>query len=103
MDIGSYEIDYIEYFDGCAWRYVGCEEHRKETEMRRITRDGLRKFWHKKVLVVCKNGKEYTGKYIWYNSYYANEPYPESIEIIIDGYRKENICLQDIKEIRLDE
>lgn len=103
VDIGSYEIDYIEYLEDGVWRYVGCEEHRKETEKRRITRDELRKFWHKKVLVVCKNGKEYVGKYIWYNSYYTNEPYPESIEIIIDGYRKENIYLQDIKEIRLDE
>ena len=100
MHIGSYEIGYIEYFDGEAWFPVVKDAQRQAAarERRLVCKDMMR-FWRKKVRVLCKNGEEYIGKYIWYDSFFKNDPYPESIELLVDGYRKEKIFVQDIKEI----
>ena len=100
VHIGSYEIGYIEYFDGEAWLPVVKDAQRQAAarERRLVCKDMMR-FWRKKVHVLCKNGEEYIGKYIWYDSFFKNDPYPESIELLVDGYRKEKIFVQDIKEI----
>lgn len=104
VEVAAYEIDYIEYMNGDSWECVPQDEQRKQDiKNRRIVYKDLLQFWHKNVRVVCKDGEEYIGKYIWYNSYFDSEPYPESIELEIEGYWKKNIYLQDIKVIELYE
>lgn len=104
VDIGSYEIDYIEYLEGCEWRCIAEDAaRRRAAQERRIVCKDMMRFWQKDVKVRCRNGREYTGKYIWYNSYLQSEPYPESIELEIFGYEKETIYVQDIESISLKE